>query len=392
MYTSENQEVRLFPSKTSFVIFWSYISLFVSQGLLVKAVHESNIKGFNSIVIVLFTEFAKLVICIAVHLIKSHGNVKQLVRDLHSNRVLLLYYLVPAFLYCLYNNLTFVNLKLFDLATYYCLMQFRIVLTAIIYQLLFSKRLNRTQWASLVILTLGCLIKEYGMYSIDKATKSNETRANELVNTTAHSITETVDSTTQEKGNLTTRYIFSVSLILIQMFCSCFAGVYNEYLLKDVSSSYNADVILQNMFMYIDSIVCNLVAFRLAPKIGGQSEKRSTGEDHLNATELLHNLLVNPIVVMLIFNNAISGLVASFFLKSLNSILKTFASALELFAITFFAWVIFNDHVDKFTISALLLVTISLKIYSSNPVSTAPPNKTTNFREGFSLLPTQEEE
>ena len=40
--------------------------------------------------------------------------------------------------------------------------------------------------------------------------------------------------------------------------------------------------------------------------------------------------LTNPLVLTLIINNAVLGIVTSLFLKKLNSILKAFASALEL--------------------------------------------------------------
>ena len=43
-------------------------------------------------------------------------------------------YFVPAFLYCLYNNLAFVNLSTFDPTTYYLLLQLRVVITGILFQ------------------------------------------------------------------------------------------------------------------------------------------------------------------------------------------------------------------------------------------------------------------
>ena len=43
-------------------------------------------------------------------------------------------YLVPASLYCLYNNLAFVSLSFFNPTTYFMLMQIRLLLTGLIYQ------------------------------------------------------------------------------------------------------------------------------------------------------------------------------------------------------------------------------------------------------------------
>lgn len=52
--------------------------------------------------------------------------------------LVLLLYMIPALLYCLYNNLAFVNLARFDPTTYYVLLQLRVVLTGIIFQVSLS--------------------------------------------------------------------------------------------------------------------------------------------------------------------------------------------------------------------------------------------------------------
>ena len=43
-------------------------------------------------------------------------------------------YLVPATLYCLYNNLSFLSLAYLDPVTYSMFMQIRLLLTGLIYQ------------------------------------------------------------------------------------------------------------------------------------------------------------------------------------------------------------------------------------------------------------------
>lgn len=133
---------------------------------------------------------------------------------------------MPAFLYCLYNNLAFVNLSIFDPTSYFILLQLRVILTGIVYQCLFKNDLSKMQWMSLVLLTVGCMIKEL---------KTNEK--------------------TQQKS-----YGLFISLLLMftQIFCSCLAGVYNEYLLKK-GQGINVNVYVQNIFMYIDSIFCNVL-------------------------------------------------------------------------------------------------------------------------------------
>ena len=375
----------LFPSTASFFVFWSYISLFVSQGLLVTAVQKSNIPGFNAVIVVLLAEVVKLCICLAIYILRPQsGGIAALLYDIKVNKKLLLLYLVPAFLYCIYNNLTFVNLSLFDVSTYFCLMQFRVVLTAVIYQVLFRRQLTLIQRTSLLILTTGCLIKEYGVYDHQAPTRNSDDSLNQKSSSDTKSEIHHVS-----RLDPIFKFFWSTGLLLFQMFCSCFAGVYNEYLLKDSSSAKNADVILQNIFMYFDSIICNLIAFKFSSSYPGNDVLFSDN----NYLTILRNLLTSPLVIILILNNALSGLVASFFLKTLNSILKTFAAALELFAVTFLAWILFDNKVDTHTLLALIIVSFAMIVYSRNPVSVAPPARTIRVENnhGFVLLPMNEQ-
>lgn len=150
--------------------------------------------------------------------------------DLTSNYRIFLLYFVPATLYCLYNNLAFVNLVSYDPTTYYLLLQLRVVVTGVIYQFLFKKQLSAWQWFSLLLLTGGCVVKNVGQL-------------------------------TDSSGAMTIGHVvnYNLVLILIQVFCSCFAGVYNEYLLKDPANSSTGTtapvhIMIQNMYMYMDSV------------------------------------------------------------------------------------------------------------------------------------------
>lgn len=366
---------RLLPNKASSLIFLSYITLFVSSGLLITGAHKIYPNGFDQTILIIWTEVIKLFICVVVYLVKNGGSFEILLVDIHRNRLLFALYLAPAFLYCLYNNLSYINLKLVDPTTYYCLMQFRIVLTGIIYQILFKRKLTITQWISLLVLTLGCIIKEWGLI-INKTSQQGVNNLN---------ATKDVSS---EKGSnaffvTSVTSLWVTSSILLQMFCSCFAGVYNEYLLKDSSTAASADVILQNIFMYIDSAICNFILYL---------RSHSDNADKLSSDMNSYHLLKDPLIIILVLNNALSGLVASLFLKSLNSILKTFAASLELFAVALLAWIIFHDPIDIYTIIALILVSLALTVYAQNPVSVDPPNRSFLERDGFKPLPTVDED
>lgn len=70
-----------------------------------------------------------------------------------------------------------------------------------------------------------------------------------------------------------------------------------------------------------------------------------------------------PAVVVVILNNAAVGIVTSLFLKNLNSILKTFASALELVFIAILSWVsVVSCPVNVKVVSRVVKTSISTPV------------------------------
>ena len=135
-------------------IFAGYVALWVSSYLLVYASRQAGAPTYNVTSVVLLTELVKLVMATTLYL-RRDGTLDQLVQAVTQSLPLLMKYSIPAMLYCVYNNLVYVNLQSFDPGTYNVLMQLRIVITGLIYQQAFSKRLNRYQWMALVLITLG---------------------------------------------------------------------------------------------------------------------------------------------------------------------------------------------------------------------------------------------
>lgn len=142
--------------------------------------------------------------------------------------------------------------------------------------------------------------------------------------------------------------------LLIQIVCSCLAGVYNEYLLKKQGANLN--IFVQNVFMYLDSIVCNLLILIL----NGNMANAFLYE---NIIKVFHYK-----VLAIMLNNAFVGIVTSFFLKTLNSILKTFASALELVLTAILSYLFFSIPIYLNTVMSISVVLLATYLYSQNPV------------------------
>lgn len=299
---------------------FSVFTLFL-LGILVKSSQsKDNSYSYNVTSVILCSELLKLVICLFLY-IKENASFKQLISEVIAGYRVCLLYLIPAALYCLYNNLAFINLANYDPTSYFILLQLRNVITGLLYQIIFHKKLTKLQWLSLIILTVGCIVKEMG-----KNSKSDGVNS-----------------------------LLSVHLLLIilQVFCSCFAGVYNEYLLKDTGASVN--ILIQNIFMYTDSIICNLILMFLT-----------------KGSELDFSFISQPILQVLLINGALAGITTSFFLKTLNSILKTFAATLEIIITAILCYFIFSTPIDMFTVCSIFLIFLAILLYSQAPVKATP--------------------
>ncbi|XP_043277666.1 UDP-galactose transporter senju [Venturia canescens] len=314
---------ELFPGKWSLFIFISYMALFVNQGIIVTWSQSKGEYDYNIVTVVLMTEVLKLIVSGSLYCWDQ--GISLLFREIVQHKHVLLLYMIPSFLYCIYNNLAFVNLAVFDPTTYYLLLQFRVVMTGIIFQFVFNKRLSTKQWLSLVLLTLGCMMKNlnfgYGSASFFSTFQLN----------------------------INTLFIF------VQIISSCLAGVYNEYLLKAQGSKIN--IFLQNVFMYGDSILCNFFILGLQGNVPAAFENVGG------------SILLKPKVLAVMVNNAAIGITTSFFLKNLNSILKTFASALELVFTAVLCWLLFGIPIYLNTVIAITMVSYAVLLYSQNPVN-----------------------
>lgn len=147
-----------------------------------------------------------------------------------------------------------------------------------IFQIIFKKYLTKRQWISLIILTIGCMLKQINFG--DESAPSTTENAVEMHKNTIGL-------------NLSTSAVF----ILIQAICSCLAGVYNEYLLKDKGSDVN--IYVQNVFMYIDSIVCNIAVLLVQGNLFGAFRIESLQS------------IFRVQVILIMFNNAAIGIITS---------------------------------------------------------------------------------
>ena len=126
---------------------------------------------------------------------------------------------------------------------------------------------------------------------------------------------------------------------------------------------------LQNAFMYTDSIICNVLLLQFYIP----SDSKLTGGFFEALSFQALQSVFHWKVILIMINNALCGIVTSMFLKSLNSILKTFASTLELMFTGILAWVFFDIPLDMLTIFSIGIVLFATWLYSKNPVKNMAP-------------------
>lgn len=71
----------------------------------------------------------------------------------------------------------------------------------------------------------------------------------------------------------------------------------------------------------------------------------------------------------IVINNAIYGVVTSLLLHSLNSIMKVFATAVELIFIAFLSWIFLGYPITLQTAAAVCIVSCSIVIYVQHPIT-----------------------
>ncbi|CAI5738766.1 unnamed protein product [Hyaloperonospora brassicae] len=321
-------------------IFVTYMGLWVAYGLLNEMAKRQSVR-FNSASAVVLQSLLKLLLATCMYMTSDTRVTEPLatrfwsmmaqVRE-HCN--LLLLYLIPSALYVVYDVLSYVNLRAFDAATYFLLLQFRLVVTGILHQMMFKKRLNRNQWVSLGVTTVGCAIKTLGSPDL-------------------------LSGSPDQSNDATSPPLVAYGLLMVQLLSSTFAGVYNEVLLKKQAS---IPVNLQNVFMYIDSIVCTLAMLALG--LTGQTAQEALTMANVRVLFSRHVL---PMVLIM----SCIGVVTSLFLKHLDSIRKAIASALELVFLPLLSAVFFGQAVTLYTAAAVSFVSFGVYMYSLPVEATA---------------------
>jgi len=294
-------------------LFILYVLMWSVQGVLVHRLQRSE-SGVNATAMVIAQELLKLVFSIFLFTVEE-GPISGILTSVRKHALKGASYIIPAALYAVYNNLTFLGLEIFEPSRYFVLMQFRIVVTGFVYSWFFPRagKLSLRQWVALTLVMVGAMLRE----------------TSELTNMVDFSL------------NAVQGYL----VVIFQIFLSTTAGVVNEKLLKKYANTLSLSV--QNIFMYSMSLLVNLGL--MFGQTGG-----------LSFPDLS---LVLPVIV----NGALLGLVTSMFLRELNSVLKSVASAIELWVTSLLSAVMFGYPFGGSMVAGIAILSLGVVLYACPP-------------------------
>ena len=148
-----------------------------------------------------------------------------------------------------------------------------------------------------------------------------------------------------------------MSAIALACFCSGFAGVYFEKLLKGSGAKSDASLWMKNFQMYL---FCTIVAIAL-----------SLAKDGPSFVEKGFFYGYNHTVYFLICFQTLGGLLISLVMKYTDNIIKNFGSAAAILLATIGSHLIFGTQIGGFFAFGTLLVAGSSFLYNMSP----PPPK-----------------
>eukprot|EP00756_Hemistasia_phaeocysticola_P046107 Hpha_TRINITY_DN19875_c0_g1::TRINITY_DN19875_c0_g1_i1::g.132052::m.132052 len=323
-------------------VFWSYLGLWCLLRLVIYgSQHSKTAPQYSPPALLVLSCLVKLGAAVWMTAAEEYdpcapgcSGCRSVVQKTRESSDMCLRYVLPAFLYAVYDNLLFWNLSHLDPVTYGVLMQIRLFVTGFVWQVVFGRRLAPLQWAGILLITVACVLQKL------------------------HGAGGKVQPLSVSSEDHRGPGFYGLAGIFLQVGCGVFSSVYNEKMLKKGDISLN----LQNVYMYSHSVLSNLVLLAATGQLPVVFEalRHSTYSG-------VHTFWVVSVAGLM---GAI-GIVTSLFLKHLDSVTKTIASAVELFFDAALAWCLFGIPVNAATLGALTLCSMGIMLYSTPPRSSA---------------------
>ena len=226
-----------------------------------------------------------------------------------SDNSSIIWFILPAFLYAISNNVTFAALMLMSPALFNLLMNLKIPLTGLMACSLLHYKLTRNLGVSFVFLFLGSILATLkwdanGSISIEGS-------------------------------------VYGLILMFVYALCSAGGAVYTEYVTK--TRYPNESIHLQNIKFCLCSILANAILMMLR----GQVPFRT----------------FHPLHLVSVFALGSNGLITSAVLKYAGSIVKTYAVSCAAFISAVFTWWLFHQKLQWNFYVGGIICALSVNLY-----------------------------
>ena len=187
---------------------------------------------------VVCSEFIKLFLSVLIYYWneKKNSSIKEMFHKVYHNKSNLLKTTVPSTLYVIQNNLQYLATSNLPAEIYQVLIQMKLITTALLSSTFLGTQLNEFQWFSIFVLFVGVAVVQFSL--------------------------QNPSSTVTVIANY--HPIIGITAVLVSCITSGFAGVYNEKLLKDNSSSLWARNIQMSTISFLLALLTSSVYDRKA--------------------------------------------------------------------------------------------------------------------------------
>lgn len=318
-------------------IFCSYIGLYLCYGAWV---HVTQSIRYSATMMILSVLMTKLVVSIIAYVIVD-GSIPQLVNTILLHRKPLCLFIFPAFAYATTDSLGVYCLRHLDPSTFAILYNIRVVFMLILFQHFMRTPLRKPHWVAMGMVISACVVKELprALFPAEKATVDPLATATAVVEPTSRIVT--------------------VLILLLMAQLAAFAAVYNEKLLKEQQLSLN----VQNIAMYFWAILATTIFSIIVPLF----QENGNVLTDIGNLEMWKTIWSYPIIVA-VFLSATYGLVTSFFIKSLNNVVREIACAIHIIGTIPVNVFFFRYSVQPTDILAVTGVLFGVYLYNRHPL------------------------
>lgn len=298
------------PNNRKWVSLIALILQTTSLVLLLRYSRTWKAEPYLSSTAIVASEFVKGFICIILVWFENDCSfdltIRKLNEEVYSKPYETSKLAIPSGLYAIQNNLLFIALSYLNAATYQVTYQLKILTTALCCVLMLGKRIDKHQWVSLCMLAIGVAFVTWP--SSDEVNKRLSTQTD----------------------NSWTQQLIGFGAVLMATLTSGFAGVYFEKILKTGPTS----VWVRNIQLAIFGTIFGLVI------VGIFDYKAVIDKGFFQG--------YSTVVWIVIFLQAIGGLIIAAVIKYADNIIKGFATSLSIILSSVVSYFVLNDFTPSF--------------------------------------------